>query len=138
MKRLKKAVYSACFIAGAVQLTACTQKLYGPPPTSAAVSPTEEVPEVVYGPPETIPQVTPPETQLPPAYESWKEVPKMLYGPPEMLEPTTADVPQPVYGPPPGAQFEPPVTQYEPSEEVPEDVYGPPEFFGEPAEEKQR
>ena len=58
MKRLKKAVYSACFIAGAVQLTACTQKLYGPPPTSAAVSPTEEVlpteevPEVVYGPPE--------------------------------------------------------------------------------------
>ena len=120
MKRLKKAVYSACFIAGAVQLTACTQKLYGPPPTSAAVSPTEEVPEVVYGPPETIPQVTPPETQLPPAYESWKEVPKMLYGPP------------------PGAQFEQPVTQYEPSEEVPEDVYGPPEFFGEPAEEKQR
>ena len=74
MKRLKKAVYSACFIAGAVQLTACTQKLYGPPPTSAAVSPTEEIPEVVYGPP-------------------------------------------------PGAQFEQPVTQYEPSEEVPEDVY---------------
>ena len=116
MKRLKKAVYSACFIAGAVQLTACTQKLYGPPPTSAAVSPTEEV--------------TSTEEVLP-----TEEVPEVVYGPPEMLEPTTAEVPQLVYGPPPGAQFEQPVTQYEPSEEVPEDVYGPPEFFEEPAEE---
>ena len=59
----------------------------------------------------------------------------MVYGPPEMLEPTAVEVPKTVYGPPPGAQFEQPVTQYEPSEEVPEDVYGPPEFFGEPAEE---
>ena len=115
MKRLKKAVYSACFIAGAVQLTACTQKLYGPPPTSAAVSPTEEIPAT-------------------------EEVPEVVYGPPEMLESTTAGVPateempEVVYGPPPGAQFEQPVTQYDPSEEVPEDVYGPPEFFGEPAE----
>ena len=116
MKRLKKAVYSACFIAGAVQLTACTQKLYGPPPTSAAVSPTEEI-----LPTEEIP--------------STEEVPEVVYGPPEMLEPTAVEVPKTVYGPPPGAQFEQPVTQYEPSEEVPEDVYGPPEFFGEPAEE---
>ena len=107
MKRLKKAVYSACFIAGAVQLTACTQKLYGPPPTSTAVSPTEEI-----LPTEEIPST---EEVLP-----------------------TEEVPEVVYGPPPGAQFEQPVTQYEPSEEVPEDVYGPPEFFGEPAEEKQR
>lgn len=113
MKRLKKAVYSACFIAGAVQLTACTQKLYGPPPTSAAVSPTEEIPEVVYGPPEMLETMT-------------------------AGVPVTEEVPEVVYGPPPGAQFEQPVTQYEPSEEVPEDVYGPPEFFGEPAEEKQR
>ena len=113
MKRLKRAVYSACFIAGAVQLTACTQKLYGPPPTSAAVSPTEEVPEVVYGPPE-MPESTPAGV------------------------PATHGTPEAVYGPPPGAQFEQPVTQYEPSEEVPEDVYGPPEFFGEPAEENQR
>ena len=119
MKRLKKAVYSACFIAGAVQLTACTQKLYGPPPTSAAVSPTEEV-----LPTEEVP--------------STEEIPEVVYGPPEMLEPTAVEVPKTVYGPPPGAQFEQPVTQYEPSEEVPEDVYGPPEFFGEPAEEKQR
>ena len=109
MKRLKKAVYSACFLAGAVQLTACTQKLYGPPPTEEVLL-TEEVPPT-------------------------EEVPEVVYGPPEMLEPTTAEVPQLVYGPPPGAQFEQPVTQYEPSEEVPEDVYGPPEFFGEPAEE---
>ena len=116
MKRLKKAVYSACFIAGAVQLTACTQKLYGPPPTSAAVSPTEEV--------------TSTEEVLP-----TEEVPEVVYGPPEMPEPTAVEVPKTVYGPPPGAQFEQPVTQYEPSEEVPEDVYGPPEFFGEPAEE---
>ena len=116
MKRLKKAVYSACFIAGAVQLTACTQKLYGPPPTSAAVSPTEEI-----LPTEEIP--------------STEEVPEVVYGPPEMLEPTAVEVPKTVYGPPPGAQFEQPVTQYEPSEEVPEDVYGPPEFFEEPAEE---
>ena len=116
MKRLKKAVYSACFIAGAVQLTACTQKLYGPPPTSAAVSPTEEI-----LPTEEIP--------------STEEVPEVVYGPPEMLEPTAVEVPKTVYGPPPGAQFEQPVTQYEPSEEVPEDVYGSPEFFGEPAEE---
>ena len=116
MKRLKKAVYSACFIAGAVQLTACTQKLYGPPPTSAAVSPTEEV-----LPTEEVP--------------STEEVPEVVYGPPEMLLPTAVEVPKTVYGPPPGAQFEQPVTQYEPSEEVPEDVYGPPEFFGEPAEE---
>ena len=116
MKRLKKAVYSACFIAGAVQLTACTQKLYGPPPTSAAVSPTEEV-----LPTEEVP--------------STEEVPEVVYGPPEMLLPTAVEVPKTVYGPPPGAQFEQPVTQYEPSEEVPEDVYGPPEFFEEPAEE---
>ena len=116
MKRLKKAVNSACFIAGAVQLTACTQKLYGPPPTSDAVSPREEV--------------TSTEEVLP-----TEEVPEVVYGPPEMLEPTAVEVPKTVYGPPPGAQFEQPVTQYEPSEEVPEDVYGPPEFFGEPAEE---
>ena len=116
MKRLKKAVYSACFIAGAVQLTACTQKLYGPPPTSAAVSPTEEIP--------------PTEEVLP-----TEEVPEVVYGPPEWMQPTAVEVPKTVYGPPPGAQFEQPVTQYEPSEEVPEDVYGPPEFFGEPAEE---
>ena len=115
MKRLKKAVYSACFIAGAVQLTACTQKLYGPPPTSAAVSPTEEVL---------------PTEEIPPT----EEVPEVVYGPPEMLLPTAVEVPKTVYGPPPGAQFEQPVTQYEPSEEVPEDVYGPPEFFGGPAE----
>ena len=119
MKRLKKAVYSACFIAGAVQLTACTQKLYGPPPTSAAVSPTEEVSST---------------EEVPPT----EEVPEVVYGPPEWMQPTAVEVPKTVYGPPPGAQFEQPVTQYEPSEEVPEDVYGPPEFFGEPAEEKQR
>ena len=95
MKRLKKAVYSACFIAGAVQLTACTQKLYGPPPTSAAVSPMEEVPEVVYGPPEML---------LPTAVE----VPKTVYGPPpgaQFEQPVTQyepseEVPEDVYGPP--------------------------------------
>ncbi|MBR7057255.1 MAG: hypothetical protein IKI35_00855 [Stomatobaculum sp.] len=92
MKRLKKAVYSACFIAGAVQLTACTQKLYGPPPTSAAVSPTEEVtsteevlpteevPEVVYGPPPGA-QFEQPVTQ----YEPSEEVPEDVYGPPEFF-----------------------------------------------------
>ena len=80
MKRLKKAVYSACFIAGAVQLTACTQTLYGPPPTSAAVSPTEEVPEVVYGPPPGA-QFEQPVTQ----YEPSEEVPEDVYGPPEFF-----------------------------------------------------
>ena len=95
MKRLKKAVYSACFIAGAVQLTACTQKLYGPPPTSAAVSPTEEVPEVVYGPPEMLEPAT-------------AEFPKTVYGPPQGIQseqPVTQyepseEVPEDVYGPP--------------------------------------
>ena len=76
MKRLKKAVYSACFIAGAVQLTACTQKLYGPPPTSAAVSPTEEV--------SSTEEVTPTE-----------EVPEVVYGPPEMLESISVEVTTP-------------------------------------------
>ena len=80
MKRLKKAVYSACVIAGAVQLTACTQKLYGPPPTSAAVSPTEEIPEVVYGPPPGA-QFEQPVTQ----YEPSEEVPEDVYGPPEFF-----------------------------------------------------
>ena len=106
MKRLKKAVYSAFFAAGAVHLVACApETVYGPPP-SGEVNPsasTEEIPEVVDGP--TEPQK--PETKYDPAAEEIEDV----------------------YGPPP-ADPEPEETAG-PEEEVPEVVYGPPAAFEE-------
>ena len=103
MKRLKKAVYSACFIAGAVQLTACTPKvLYGPPPAETTLSPETEVPEVVYGPPEMLDP-------------SASEIPEDVYGPPVTQYEPEEEVPEDVYGPP--ASFD--------IEEAPADLQDP-------------
>ena len=125
MKRLKKAVYSAFFAAGAVHLVACApETVYGPPP-SGEVNPSasaEEIPEAVNGSTEmssgpseetsrTEPQTR--ETKYDPAAEEIEDV----YGPPP-ADPEPEETADP----------EPEETAG-PEEEVPEVVYGPPEYF---------
>ena len=117
MKRLKKAVYSAFFAAGAVHLVACApETVYGPPP-SGEVNPSasaEEVPEAVYGP-----------TEMPsgPSEETSRTEPQTRE---TKYDPAAEEI-EDVYGPPP-ADPEPEETAV-PEEEVPEVVYGPPEYF---------
>lgn len=125
MKRLKKAVYSAFFAAGAVHLVACApETVYGPPP-SGEVNPSasaEEVPEVGYGP-----------TEMPsgPSEETSRTEPQTRE---TKYDPAAEEI-EDVYGPPPAdpepeetADPEPEETAG-PEEEVPEVVYGPPEYF---------